>query len=426
MIRKFSFSIFLFILFSTSHTLAFEIPNGDGNPNSIQTIDSHDSVYFDLSHALWCTNYVMMPVYISSDDTIFALDFSFRFNLTKLRYDTLINHKSYLLPSAYFNPADSFLRFTSFGMADIESNTYLVTLRFNLLSGPISAADFYNVTTYLNGSVCSYKIIDTLSPPVFTLSGPNPFYLGDSLTLTAPSSEGFTYLWSTTATTQSITVHNAGIYSVTVTNMYGCTASIIDTVTVIAPLPIELTSFNLEKNKASVLLSWTTASEINNDYFGIERANDGKSWEEIGRIKGKGNSTTLSYYSFTDQNPSTGVSYYRLSQTDYDGTSTYSEIKSVNFVSDLYSAQMTLYPNPATGNIINCLLTNVTENSGTFSVKIFNSLGKVVYDNFFSVDKSANRQFNYFVSLPSTLVPGIYLFECTGTSFSKIQKFAIK
>lgn len=98
-------------------------------------------------------------------------------------------------------------------------------------------------------------------------------------------------------------------------------------------LPIELVSFTAVQNNQSVDLEWISASEINNDYYTLERSNDGVAWELIATLTGAGNSNELLTYNYTDYQPYEGVSYYRLTQTDYDGRyETFAPI-GVNFVS---------------------------------------------------------------------------------------------
>ncbi len=93
-----------------------------------------------------------------------------------------------------------------------------------------------------------------------------------------------------------------------------------------APLPIELLNFSAKTIFPEIKLSWVTASEINNDFFMLERSNDGRSFQEIGTIPGKGNATEINKYHFFDENPKSGINYYRLKQTDFDGSFTYSNI----------------------------------------------------------------------------------------------------
>jgi hypothetical protein len=78
------------------------------------------------------------------------------------------------------------------------------------------------------------------------------------------------------------------------------------------------------------MLSWTTESEHNNDYFNIEKTLDGNIFENIGYIKGAGNSTQSTTYSFTDYNSNGDINYYRLKQTDYDGKFIYSDLISID------------------------------------------------------------------------------------------------
>jgi hypothetical protein len=110
------------------------------------------------------------------------------------------------------------------------------------------------------------------------------------------------------------------------------------------PLPVELISFKAKAQDKSVLLTWSTATEINNKEFIIERSSDGRAWSGIGSVNGAGNSTIKIDYSFVDERPKRGVMYYRLKQTDFDGAYEYSNVVSVEMVkeSELYA-----YPNPS-------------------------------------------------------------------------------
>ncbi|MCC6252410.1 MAG: hypothetical protein IT238_08120, partial [Bacteroidia bacterium] len=99
-----------------------------------------------------------------------------------------------------------------------------------------------------------------------------------------------------------------------------------------SPLPITLLEFNAQPVIDEVSITWTTASEINNDYFNVERSKDGIHFESIAQIPGAGNSHTILNYKTMDAQPYEGVSYYRLKQTDFDGKFEYSTIKSVNFI----------------------------------------------------------------------------------------------
>jgi len=84
-------------------------------------------------------------------------------------------------------------------------------------------------------------------------------------------------------------------------------------------LPVELLSFNTFVNREGVELRWATATEINNDYFTIERSNDLRMWEVLGFVGGSGTTSRPNSYSFTDTQPLAGIGYYRMKQTDFDG-----------------------------------------------------------------------------------------------------------
>ncbi|WP_461491199.1 T9SS type A sorting domain-containing protein [Pontibacter sp. HJ8] len=95
---------------------------------------------------------------------------------------------------------------------------------------------------------------------------------------------------------------------------------------IIAPLPVKLVSFKGAAQDGGAKLTWSTATEIDNDKFVVERSQDGKTFKAIGEVKGNGNSNMLLHYSFTDTAPLAGTNYYRLKQTDFDGQFEYTRI----------------------------------------------------------------------------------------------------
>jgi hypothetical protein len=113
------------------------------------------------------------------------------------------------------------------------------------------------------------------------------------------------------------------------------------------PLPIELISFNATVQQAEVKLQWATASELNNDFFTIQRSQDAENWEDVIDVKGAGNSNERIDYETMDGLPYSGVSYYRLKQTDFDKKYSYSGVRRVDVTQ---AFQLKLYPNPSSGN----------------------------------------------------------------------------
>jgi len=102
-------------------------------------------------------------------------------------------------------------------------------------------------------------------------------------------------------------------------------------------LPVSLISFTgvPSMDNKSINLKWSTASEINNDYFELEQSKNGETFTAITKVKGAGYSASIKDYSFTDLNPIDGKNYYRLKQVDIDGVSQNSQIISVNIKNDL-------------------------------------------------------------------------------------------
>lgn len=119
----------------------------------------------------------------------------------------------------------------------------------------------------------------------------------------------------------------------------------------ITPLPIELVSFEVALvNDNSVVLDWTTATEWDNDHFTVERSADTEEWQAIGTVDAVGHSNALVDYSFLDELPLSGSSYYRIRQTDFNGTSTNSPVRSIQR-NGLSETLFWAYPNPTHGPI---------------------------------------------------------------------------
>ncbi|MBS1583669.1 MAG: hypothetical protein JST66_15830 [Bacteroidetes bacterium] len=116
------------------------------------------------------------------------------------------------------------------------------------------------------------------------------------------------------------------------------------------PLPIELLGFSATRESATrVRLDWATASEHDNDRFTVERSTDVTTWSPILEVPGAGNSTSVLAYSAQDEAAPAGDLYYRLRQTDTDGTTTVSDIRYVG-PGGMAGADLLLYPNPASGS----------------------------------------------------------------------------
>jgi PKD-like domain/Metallo-peptidase family M12/Secretion system C-terminal sorting domain len=178
--------------------------------------------------------------------------------------------------------------------------------------------------------------------------------------------------WTGSSTNTSITVTvgvTSGNIFVTATN--NCGNSPMRSLFInMSPLPVELLSFAANRFNNNVHLDWTTASEIDNDFFTLEKSADGLTFEFLAEIDGAGNSASLLNYAFIDENPFKGVSYYRLKQTDFNGDYSYSNIVSVYFEGE---NKFVIYPNPASSTLtISC------ENNSPNKIIIYDSSGRIV------------------------------------------------
>ncbi len=135
-------------------------------------------------------------------------------------------------------------------------------------------------------------------------------------------------------------------------------------------LPIELISFSAEKLSTMNVLNWTTASEINNSYFEIQRSTDNKNFKTIDTKTGAGNSNKTINYTYYDYNTINSTVYYRLMQVDFDGKFEYSNSVVVN---QNTTDNSIIYPNPVGKNEV----FNIIAEQGSL-VSIFNSSGQKI------------------------------------------------
>jgi Metallo-peptidase family M12/Secretion system C-terminal sorting domain len=144
-------------------------------------------------------------------------------------------------------------------------------------------------------------------------------------------------------------------------------------VTVQVPLPVALHSFTAElTNDRQTKLEWITESELNNDYFEVERSLDGINFESLERVRGKGTTELKQYYEAWDTKPVKGSNYYRLKQVDYDGLFEYSNVKVVLLDSDELS--FVLFPNPVSHEFT----IQLDGNQEGGMLRLFNTIGQQV------------------------------------------------
>ncbi|MDX2361859.1 MAG: T9SS type A sorting domain-containing protein [Crocinitomicaceae bacterium] len=152
-------------------------------------------------------------------------------------------------------------------------------------------------------------------------------------------------------------------------------------------LPVEDLEFQGEQIDRQVDLFWTTQSEINNDYFDVERSIDGGSFEIIGKVDGNGTTNSPSNYSLTDYNPAPGINYYRLRQVDFDGQFRYSNVIAFEFNGNDDAYFISASPNPTSG--VTKILFN-SNNQGNSVICVYNSLGKQVFNQTYYTQSGLN------------------------------------
>ncbi len=171
-----------------------------------------------------------------------------------------------------------------------------------------------------------------------------------------------------------------------------------------AGLPIELLSFTASYDNGRVDITWVTASEINNDYFTVQRSKDGVEFEDVRIFAGAGNSSTLRLYTTVDATPYSGISYYRLMQTDFDGEFSYSSIVSV-LVPEM-EPLFIVAPNPVHGSQITLTVCSEVNNSSC-EFRLIDSGGRIIFNQ--PLDLSVSKEF--IISFPSDVPKGVYLVD---------------
>ncbi|MGI4873005.1 MAG: hypothetical protein ACRYFX_17730 [Janthinobacterium lividum] len=116
----------------------------------------------------------------------------------------------------------------------------------------------------------------------------------------------------------------------------------------VSPLPVELTSFTATAAPSRrVQLTWTTASELTNDHFEVQRSPDGHTFAAVGQVPGHGTTPQASTYSFVDAAPGSAAStYYRLRQVNTDGSFDFGPVRVVTLAAGTSSVLLRVAPNP--------------------------------------------------------------------------------
>lgn len=192
-------------------------------------------------------------------------------------------------------------------------------------------------------------------------------------------------------------------YTITAVDDKGCSATITNPYICIK-LPIELISFEGDAQANGNALKWLTATEIDNDYFTLERSLDGFNFETIYTEKGAGTISTPQAYEYLDEQATNGISYYRLSQTDFDGSSSIAGIISIERKQTSNIEIHSLHPMPI-NDLLNIEI--AAENDEQINIQVYNLAAQILISEIQQMQAGLNA-FNINMSgLPS----GVYLLE---------------
>jgi len=180
------------------------------------------------------------------------------------------------------------------------------------------------------------------------------------------------------------------------------------------PLPVELLNFDVtcDHENHAIDISWSTASEINNDYFTIYRSVDGDKFEEIKRITGSGTTSEPQTYSFTDNHAPVGDIYYKLSQTDFDGLTENFMITSINCFTPDDNFSLKVFPNPFREHL-NIVFTNWPEDKTT--LRLIDMQGRLILQKS-EIIQGINTQIQLSFD---DLLPGMYMLNLCNNLVNK-------
>jgi hypothetical protein len=273
--------------------------------------------------------------------------------------------------------------------------------------------------------VISDQTISILTGETFNLT-PTEVPFGTTYTWTSPTYTGEVAGGSAQSLPQSnisgsLTIATGtGTATYTVTPTSGiCSGSVFTvTVTVIYdPLPVELVNFTADVDDEKVTLHWKTASELNNDYFEVQRFINQEEIKVIGRINGQGTTNETNEYEFADMWPVNGVAYYRLKQVDLDGEHEYSTILRVNYDGN---RSLKLYPNPGDGTNLNLAL---GMNEGPLQISVLDATGRNISKSFTHTVSDSNV---LEVLFESKLSPGMYFIHVKSNAGINSRKWIVK
>ncbi|MFZ9027559.1 MAG: T9SS type A sorting domain-containing protein [Crocinitomicaceae bacterium] len=189
----------------------------------------------------------------------------------------------------------------------------------------------------------------------------------------------------------------------------GFDGPLIGPVILTGPLPIELVNFEIEQGNSVVIAQWETASEYNNDYFTLQGSLDGANWSDLLNVNGAGTTSEAQYYQEEYDNRESKFPYYRLKQTDFNGSSSFSKVLTVKMI---HSPSLTAFPNPVNGSFVTVIWEDA---NGVFDVLVTDLSGRNV-----ALERSVSN--GQVVFDTDEWLSGYYLIQIRGNGISEQVK----
>ena len=279
------------------------------------------------------------------------------------------------------------------------------------INGGLALAGSVNAATFTQVGVGT-----TSSSVSFAYQGAAPIngtrQMGNKYVVTCPvvGPPAYTYAWSPTTGLSNATISNPTSsvsantsYTVTATLPSNTTCKLTASITVLnncVSAPIKLISFDAEAQNSIVKTNWVTTNETDCALYFIERSKDGVHFETVGSINCN-NSSSISEYTFTDSNPYSGSSYYRLKEMDKDEHAFYSEIEEVS----INNIIVLIEPNPF-GNDTRVAIDGTSNNP--VEVKVLELSGKEMLSTTLFDQKTVSLGYGY--------AAGVYILQITYNS----------
>jgi photosystem II stability/assembly factor-like uncharacterized protein len=262
----------------------------------------------------------------------------------------------------------------------------------------------------------TWETISGLHSVYFT-SSTTGWAVGDYGTILNTTDGGNNWTWIAQSSGTTNNLHSVYFIDQNIGWVVGDYGTILNTTN--GGLPVELTSFTAATNGKEVILNWSTATEINNQLFEVQRSFEGSDFATVGFVNGKGTTTERQYYTYRDKILADGKYHYRLKQIDYLGSYEYSDVIEIELrVFNLYLLEQN-YPNPF--NPVTTIGYGIKEKSNV-KITVLNSIGEEVA---MLVNEGKESGYHTIEFNASALPSGVYFYQLKSGDFINTKKMIL-